>query len=143
MNLFCNFIDDRSSIINKTERTQPMKTDPLVEAEPTVFLQTVSVAIARLKQRLQQDYEQVYPELREIVHLVLDEEETKAWELSLFPHLLLPDLVEAHVARLNLQPASSTRLRKAAVRQARHKEVIVPHDFTKLDDHEPAFALCG
>ncbi len=120
-----------------------MKTDQLVEAEPAVFLQTVSVAIAQLKQRLQQDYEQAYPDLREIVHLVLDEEETKAWELSLFPHLLFPDLVEAHVARLNLQPASSTRLRKAAARQARHKEVVVPHDFTKLDDHQPAFALCG
>jgi hypothetical protein len=58
-----------------------------------VFLQTVSAAIAQLKQRLQRDYEQAYPGLREIVHLVLDEEETKAWELSLFPHLLLPDLV--------------------------------------------------
>jgi hypothetical protein len=29
--------------------------------------------------------------------LVLDEEERNAWELSLFPHLLLPDLVEARV----------------------------------------------
>jgi hypothetical protein len=119
-----------------------MKTDQLVEAEPAVFLQTVSVAIAQLKQWLQQDYEQVYPDLREIVHLVLDEEETKAWELSLFPHLLFPDLVEAHVARLNLQPASP-RLRKVAARQARHKEVVVPHDFTKFDDHQPVFALCG
>src|SRR5439155_7696365 len=59
----------------------------------------------QLKQRLQQDYEQVYPGLGEIIRLILDEEETTAWELSLFPHLFLPDLVEAHVAKLGLQPA--------------------------------------
>ena len=109
-----------------------MKTDQLTEAEPAVFLQTVSVAITQLKQRLQQDYEQVYPDLREIVHLVLDEEETKAWELSLFPHLLLPDLVEAQIAKLNLQPAPT-----------RYANVVVPHDFTKIDTHQPAVALCG
>jgi hypothetical protein len=138
---FANFIDDRSNINTpKPKEPDPMKTD--TQLEP-VFLQTISVAIAQLKQRLQQDYEQVYPNLREIVHLILNEEETKAWELSSFPHLLFPDLVEAHLARLNLQPASSTRLRKGAARQARHKEVVVPHDFTKLDDHQPAFALCG
>lgn len=117
-----------------------MKTD--TQLEP-VFLQTISVAVAQLKQRLQRDYEQAYPDLREIIHLVLDEEEANAWELSLFPHLLLPDLVEAHITNLNLHPASSTHLRKAAARQTRHKEVVVPHDFTKLDDHQPAFALCG
>ncbi len=64
-----------------------MKTD--IQPNP-VFLQTVSVALAQLKQRLQQDYEQAYPDLREIVQLILDEEEANAWELSLFPHLLLP-----------------------------------------------------
>ena len=109
-----------------------MKTDQLVQVEPAVFLQTVSVAIAQLKQRLQHDYEQAYPDLREIVHLVLDEEEAKAWKLSLFPHLLFPDLVEAHIARLNLQPAST-----------RHHNVVVPHDFTTIDNHQPAYALCG
>ena len=84
-----------------------MKTDRHTEPTEIVFLQTVSVAIAQLKQRLQQDYEQAYPDLREIIHLVLDEEEAKAWELSLFPHLLLPGLVEAHVEKLNLQPAAT------------------------------------
>lgn len=74
-------------------------------AAPAVFRQTLKGAVANLKTRLQHDYEQAYPELREIIHLVLDEEEVKAWELSSFPHLLLPDLVEAHVTRLNLQPA--------------------------------------
>ena len=107
-----------------------MKTDQQSKTT-TVFLQTVSVAIAQLKQRLQHDYEQAYPDLREIVHLVLDEEETNAWELSLFPHLLLPDLVEAHIAKLNLQPA-----------ETRH-EAFAPQDFTETDNCEPAFALCA
>jgi len=107
-----------------------MKTDQQLDA--AVFLQTVSVAIAQLKQQLQRDYEQAYPDLREIVHLVLDEEETKAWELSSFPHLLLPDLVEAHVEKLNLQPADT-----------RHDDLLVPHHFPKIDHHQPAFAVCG
>jgi len=106
-----------------------MKTD--TQPEP-VFLQTVSVALRQLKQRLQQDYEQAYPDLREIIHLVLDEEETEAWELSLFPHLLLPDLVEAHIEKLNLLPADT-----------RHDEQLVPHPFPEIDNHQRAFALCG
>ena len=106
-----------------------MKTD--TQPEP-VFLQTVSVALAQLKQRLQQDYEQAYPDLREIIHLVLDEEETEAWELSLFPHLLLPDLVEAHIEKLNLRPVDT-----------RHEELLVLHPFPEIDNHQPAFALCG
>jgi hypothetical protein len=101
--------------------------------EPTnptaIFPNIVSVALARLKQRLQQDYQRAYPELREIVHLVLDEEESKAWELSSFPHLLLPDLVEAHIAKLNLQPA-----------QTRHDDLFVPQNFAEVD---PALALCA
>ena len=106
-----------------------MKTD--TQLKP-VFLQTVSVALRQLKQRLQQDYEQAYPDLREIIHLVLDEEETEAWELSLFPHLLLPDLVEAHIEKLNLLPVDT-----------RHDELLVPHPFPEIDNHQHAFALCG
>ena len=106
-----------------------MKTD--TQPKP-VFLQTVSVALRQLKQRLQQDYEQAYPDLREIIHLVLDEEETEAWELSLFPHLLLPDLVEAHIEKLNLLPADT-----------RHDELLAPHPFSEIDNHQRAFALCG
>ena len=108
-----------------------MKTDQQLETA-AVFLQTVSVATAQLKQQLQQDYEEAYPDLREIVHLVLDEEETKAWELSLFPHLLLPDLVEAHIEKLNLRPVDT-----------RHDELLVPHSYPEIDSHQPAFALCG
>jgi hypothetical protein len=103
------------------------------ESNPTaVFPRIVSIALTRLKQQLQSDYERVYPDLREIIHLVLDEEESKAWELSSFPHLLLPDLVEAHIAKLNLQPA-----------ETRHDDLSLPHDFAQIDNCEPAFALCA
>ena len=99
---------------------------------PPVFLQTVSGAVARLKQRLQHDYEQAYPALSEIVHLVLDEEEAKAWELSPFPHLVLPDLVEAHITKLNLPPAHT-----------KHEDVLAPRRFNPFQFHQPALALCG
>jgi hypothetical protein len=81
-----------------------MKTNQPNQAPAVVFLQTVSVALAQLKQRLQQDYEQAYPDLGPIIRIVLDAEEARAWELTLFPHLLLPDMVEAHLASLNLRP---------------------------------------
>jgi hypothetical protein len=105
-----------------------MKTDQQLETAAG-FLQTVSVAIAQLKQQLQEDYEQAYPALREIIHLVLDEEERNAWELSLFPHLLLPDLVEAHIGKLNLQPA-----------ETKHDDALVPHRFNNIPMPQPAFA---
>lgn len=108
-----------------------MKTDYQFQTL-AVFPQTVSVALAQLKQQLQRDYEQAYPELREIVHLVLDEEETKAWELSSFPHLLLPDLVEAHIAKLNLRPV-----------ETKHEDAFVPHFHREIGTYQPALALCG
>ena len=49
-----------------------------------VFAQTVRVALSKVKRELQRDYEQAYPALREIIHLVLDQEEKKAWNLSPF-----------------------------------------------------------
>ena len=101
-------------------------------AASTVFLQTVSVAIAQLKQQLQLDYEQAYPDLREIVHLVLDEEEANAWKLSLFPHLVFPDLVETHIAKLNLQPADT-----------HHADISAPHRVNPFPFSQPAHALCG
>jgi hypothetical protein len=54
-----------------------MKTDQ-PKNPAAVFLQTIAVAVAQLKQRLQHDYEQAYPNLREVIRLVLDEEEAKA-----------------------------------------------------------------
>src|SRR5947207_2268132 len=80
-----------------------MKADQ--DQDPTaVFPQIVANAVSKLKNRLQQDYERTYPGLGDLVRIVLDEEETKAWELS-FPHLFLPDLVEAHITQLGLRPA--------------------------------------
>lgn len=89
--------------------------------------------MALLKRQLQYDYEQAYPDLREIIHLILDEEESHAWEMSSFPHLLLPDLVQAHVESLNLQPAST-----------KHYDVMIQHLYSD-EDHidQPALALCA
>jgi hypothetical protein len=77
---------------------------------PADLLQTVSSALARLKRELQHDYERAYPALRQIIHLVLDEEETKAWNLSSFPHLIFPDLVEAHIASIFDPSIHTTKL---------------------------------
>ena len=106
-----------------------MTTDQQPEAATAVFLQTVTGAVADLKNRLQHDYEQAYPNLGEIIHIVLDEEEANAWELS-FPHLFLPDLVEAHIAKLNLQPAEN-----------KHDNVFVPRRLTEIPTYQPALAL--
>src|ERR1043166_7968901 len=107
-----------------------MNADP--QNNPAAFLQTVAVALTRLKQRLQIDYEQAYPELAEIVHLVLDEEELRAWQLSPFPHLVLPDLVEAHIATLNLRPVETKR-----------EDVFAPHHFNDFLSDQPAYAVCA
>ena len=77
-----------------------MKTEERLE--PTaVFIQRVIAAVSELKDDLQHDYERTNPGLSEIIRIVLDEEEAKAWELSFFPHLFLPDMVEAHIANLS------------------------------------------
>jgi hypothetical protein len=74
----------------KLRQRKPMKTEE--HLEPTaVFIQRVTAAVSELKDHLQQDYEQTYPDLGEIIRIVLDEEEAKAWELSFFPHLFLPE----------------------------------------------------
>ena len=133
ISFFANVIDDQSSMNRlKPKKLNPMKTDQQSETVTPVFLQTVSAAVTQLKQRLQHDYEQVYPGLGEIIRLVLDEEEAKAWELSLFPHLFLPDLVEAHVATLGLQSA-----------ETKQDDVMVPNRFFEIPAYQPALALCG
>ncbi len=109
-----------------------MKTDQQPDPTKTGFLQTVAVALAQLKQQLQSDYEESYPELREIIHLVLDEEESRAWKLTTFPHLLLPDLVEAHIANLNLRPV-----------EPKHEDMFAPHARREIDIYQPALALCA
>jgi hypothetical protein len=101
-----------------------MQTDQQPEAV-SVFPQTLTGALSDLKSRLQHDYEQAYPGLAEIIHLILDEEEANAWELS-FPHLFLPDLVEAHIAKLGLQPADT-----------RHDNVLTAHE---IENYQPVLA---
>jgi hypothetical protein len=98
-----------------------------------VFLQTLTDAILDLKNRLQQDYEQAYPGLGSVVRIVLDEEEEKAWDLSSFPHLLLPDLVETHMERLGLQPVSM-----------RHDNLLAPGAFIEIESDRlsPAYVDC-
>ena len=109
-----------------------MKTDLLNEPTKTGFLQTVGIALDNLKQQLQRDYERVYPELGEVIHLILDEEESRAWSLTLFPHLLLPDLVEAHVAKLNLGPV-----------ERKDTEVFATYRHDRFGEDESAYALCA
>jgi len=104
-----------------------MKTEESTEAV-TGFLQNLPGAVSKLKNRLQRDYEQAYPGLGDLVRIVLDEEEARAWELS-FPHLFLPDLVEAHIARLGLQSADT-----------RHDNELTPHGFTEIENYHPALA---
>src|SRR5215813_7912575 len=103
-----------------------MNTDLLTDPNKTVFLQTVAIALYELKQKLQRDYERAYPHLHKIIQLVLDEEEATAWDLSLFPHLFLPDLVEARIAQFNSRRVKSKR----------------PDVFATPKLHQPDLAWC-
>jgi hypothetical protein len=103
-----------------------MNTELITEPNKTVFLQTVVVALNSLKQQLQHDYEQAYPALREIIRLVLDEQESRAWDLTLFPHLLLPDLVEAHIDKLGLQPVAFESIPASASPSIKQYRQLVP-----------------
>ena len=109
-----------------------MQTDQQTEVN-AVFLQTVTDAVSDLKDRLQQHYEQAYPGLGNVVQIVIDEEEEKAWDLSSFPHLLLPDLVEAHIERLGLQPVCM-----------RHDNLLAPGAFIEIESERlsPAYVDC-
>ena len=103
-----------------------MQTDHQTEVN-TVFIQTLTGAILDLKNRLQQDYERAYPGLGNVVRIVLDEEEEKARDLSSFPHLLLPDLVETHMERLGLQPVAK-----------KQDEIPIRHRFLGMPSYQPA-----
>jgi hypothetical protein len=98
-----------------------MQTDQQTEVN-AVSLLTLTRAVSDLRNRLQQDYERAYPGLGNVIRIVLDEEEEKAWDLSSFPHLLLPDLVEADMERLGLQPLSM-----------RHNDLLVPGAFIAIE----------
>src|SRR6266496_1750174 len=85
---FCQFYR-RPVKYNKPEieGIHPMKTDQYSNPGP-VFPQSLTDTVSKLKNRLQRQYEQTYPELGDLVRIVLDEEEAKAWELT-FLHLFL------------------------------------------------------
>lgn len=85
-----------------------MKTRSFSQPE-SLLPSAIARAMAELRRRLQNDYENAYPGLGEIIRLVLEEEETRAWELTSFPHLLLPDMVEAHIATLGLDAPEPRR----------------------------------
>jgi hypothetical protein len=70
------------------------------------FTQKLARALAKLKRRLQGHYERAHP--TELVRRAIAEAEACAWELSPYPHLFLPDLVEVRIAALVAwQPASA------------------------------------
>jgi len=108
-----------------------MQTDQESAEASEGFLQTLNGALSDLKKRLKYDYEQAYPGLGDIIQLVLDEEEANAWELS-FPQLFLPDLVEAHIAKLGLQPVGPP-----------HDDALTPPDSVEMENYQPVLAYAG
>ena len=129
LSFFLNFIDDQSTK-NQLNGTTKMQTDQESAASPG-FLQTLTAALSGLKERLKYDYEQAYPGLGGIIQLVIDEEEANAWALS-FPHLFLPDLVEAHIAKLGLQPVGPP-----------HDDVLMPPDSIEMENYQPVLAYAN
>ena len=107
-----------------------MQTDQ-ESAASVVLLQTLTGALSDLKERLKFDYEQAYPGLGDIIQLVIDEEEANAWELS-FPHLFLPDLVEAHIAKLGLEPVGPPR-----------DDVLMRPDSIEMGNYQPVLAYAN
>ena len=71
----------------------------------SAFCARLISALADLKRRLQAHYEQLHPDHSEVVREVVAEAEAAAWDLSAFPHLVLPGLVEVRMAELALEPA--------------------------------------
>jgi hypothetical protein len=110
-----------------------MQTDQQPEENPVVLQTLTTGAVSELKNRLQRNYEQAYPGLGNVIRIVLDEEEERAWDLSSFPHLLLSDLVEAHIERLGLQLVYT-----------RHDDFLAPGAFIEIesDPLSPAYVGC-
>ena len=123
-------------IYRRLVKYKPTKTEKLMITDQTtdtlsIFLQNLPGAVSKLKNRLQRNYERLYPGLHDLIRIVLDEEEANAWKLSPFPHLFLPDLVDAHIAQLGLEPVKYENLFRP-VRSAADES----HQLT------PAYANC-
>jgi len=54
------------------------------------------------------------------------------WELTFFPHLLFPDLVEAHLGSLNLRPVKT-----------KNGHVFAAQNFDSIQPFESAVSFCG
>jgi len=124
------------SIYRRLVKYKSTKTEKLMITDQTtdtlsIFLQNLPGAVSKLKNRLQRNYERLYPGLHDLIRIVLDEEEANARKLSPFPHLLLPDLVDAHIAQLGLEPVKYENLFRP-VRSAADES----HQLT------PAYANC-
>jgi hypothetical protein len=97
-------------IPHRTSENTPLAGPPHADALGD-FAEQLTGAVAELKHRLQARYERAHPAQPELVHRAIEEAEARAWELSFFPHLFLPDLVEARIAELvAAQPASAQRV---------------------------------
>ena len=85
----------------------------LVPTHPSAALADFTVrvtgAVAELKIRLQAHYQRALPGQTELVRAAVADAEARAWQLSFFPHLFLPDLVDARVAELASQPTFMSR----------------------------------
>jgi hypothetical protein len=93
---------------NRTPENTPF--DPHADAR-RAFAEKLAGAVAELKHRLQAHYERAHPAQTGLVRRAIAEAEARAWELSSFPHLFLPELVEARLAELvALRPACAQRL---------------------------------
>ena len=108
-----------------TNTEKPMITDQTTDTL-SIFLQNLPGAVSKLKNRLQRNYERLYPGLHDLIRIVLDEEEANARKLSPFPHLLLPDLVDAHIAQLGLEPVNYENLFKPVRTSAEQNHELVP-----------------
>ena len=75
--------------------SQPDDTD---DSSPR-FYQSLTTAIAELRERLRTRYEQIFPGQKTLIEDVLEEAESVAW-CTPFPHLFLPDLAEVRMARI-------------------------------------------
>ena len=92
-------------LINVTPENTP--TGPHHADALVAFAEKLAGAVVELKHRLQAYYERAHPAQTELVRRAIAEAEACAWELSFFPHLFLPDLVEARIAELVALPPAS------------------------------------
>jgi hypothetical protein len=63
------------------------------------FYPSLTTAITELRERLRTRYQRIFPGQNALIDNVLEEAESVAW-CTPFPHLFLPDLAEARIARL-------------------------------------------